>query len=124
MSKTPEPQLWQTMPTEILLERAWVFADRQAEYEAGRCIHALAWRLRGSEEWIESLKRRTPKTGLDETLRDCGRRLAELTRQERSSAQAALFFYALLEVLHQAGLTPPSLLDEIREEFAHHDRQS
>lgn len=45
------PQQWHTMPTEVLLERAWAFAG-----EASRCIRALAWRLKGSEEWIESLK--------------------------------------------------------------------
>ena len=52
-----QPQ-WHGMPTQILLERACAFADQHLDSEASRCIHALAWRLRGSEEWIESLKRR------------------------------------------------------------------
>ena len=55
---TETSQSWHTMPTQVLLEQAWALADQQPETEAGRCILALAWRLRGSEEWIESLKRR------------------------------------------------------------------
>ena len=51
-------ETWNNMPTQILLERAYEFADQQHDSEASRCIYALAWRLKGSEEWIESLKRR------------------------------------------------------------------
>ena len=49
---------WHSMPTQVLLEQAWAFANQLQDSEAGRCIYALAWRLRGSEEWIESLNRR------------------------------------------------------------------
>ena len=49
---------WHSMPTQVLLEQALVFAYQLQECEAARCISALAWRLRGSEEWIESLNRR------------------------------------------------------------------
>ena len=45
------------MPTQILLEQAYDFADQNRDSEASRCIYALAWRLKGSEECIESLKR-------------------------------------------------------------------
>ena len=52
---------WNTMPTQVLLDQAWVLANQLPESEASRCIVALAWRLRGSEEWIESLDRRLKK---------------------------------------------------------------
>ena len=50
-------QHWYSMPTEVLLERSWALSN-PLDCEAGRCIRALAWRLRGAEEWIESLSRR------------------------------------------------------------------
>ena len=50
---------WYAMPTQVLLDQAYALVDQQPESEASRCILALAWRLRGSEEWIESLNRRT-----------------------------------------------------------------
>ena len=58
LTMTETPTTWHTMSTQVLLEQAWVFANQLQEGEAGRCISALVWRLRGSEEWIESLNRR------------------------------------------------------------------
>ena len=58
MNQISEQPQWHTMPTQILLERAYAFADQHQDGETTRCIHALAWRLKGSEEWIESLNRR------------------------------------------------------------------
>ena len=55
---TETPKSWHQMPTQVLLEQAWAFADKLHDDEAGSCIRALAWRLKGSEEWIESLNRR------------------------------------------------------------------
>ena len=51
-------ETWNNMPTQILLERAYEFADQHYNSEASLCIYALAWRLKGSEEWIQNLKRR------------------------------------------------------------------
>ena len=59
MSQAHEQPHWHSMPTQVLLEQAMVFANQHPDREVGRCIAALAWRLRGSEEWIESLNRRT-----------------------------------------------------------------
>ena len=53
-----QTQLWHTMPTPTLLEQANALADRHPDGETARCVHALTWRLRGAEEWIESQARR------------------------------------------------------------------
>jgi len=111
--------MWNTMPTEVLLERAWALSKEHQGGELVRCIDALTWRLRGSEEWIAS-RARSQANSMDSALRSYGERLAEMTRQhpfntlrmgsaivEDAGAVASHFFNALLEVLHEAGLVPP-----------------
>ena len=56
---------WNTMSTQMLLERAWALSQRHNGSEAARCIDALIWRLKGAEEWNTSQARRPRKESDD-----------------------------------------------------------
>ena len=48
---------WQKLPTPQLLEEAYKLI-RNDDSPTARCISALVWRLKGSEEWIAVLQER------------------------------------------------------------------
>ena len=58
MNNLPHSQQWHTLPTPLLLEQANQLTQHDQDSPAARCISALIWRLRGSEEWIASLQAR------------------------------------------------------------------
>ncbi|MCE7874570.1 hypothetical protein DYH09_29960 [bacterium CPR1] len=59
----PSTTTWNELSTEQLVERAYSIADalqKRDEEEAAGLLRHLAWRFKGSEEWIESLKSKRP----------------------------------------------------------------
>ena len=51
---------WSQLTSQQLIERAYEVADRlqtRDEDEAADLLRHLAWRFKGSEEWLESLKK-------------------------------------------------------------------
>jgi len=56
-----DTQNWHRMPTQMLLEQAWELIKDDHDSPAARCISALTWRLKSSEEWIDGLEARLPR---------------------------------------------------------------
>lgn len=51
---------WNQLSAQTLIERAYAMAEelqKRDEEEAASLLRHLAWRFKGSEEWIESLKK-------------------------------------------------------------------
>ena len=51
---------WNQLSTQALIERAYAMAEdlqKRNEEEAAGLLRHLAWRFKGAEEWVESLKK-------------------------------------------------------------------